>query len=312
MLPGVRLEYELAGTAGAPRLLLISGSGSRTCGASPARTTIRRWPSGSRSWPTTTGGWPVLGARRPAPGADDGGLRGRRHRPAGPRGLGRLPRPRACPSAAWSPRSWPSPPPNASSASAWPARHREGPAARRLPCTPWPTCPADERLAQQVAWLDTRTVEDPELRAVWTEAMAALAGQPADRRRAAPTAGPVPPRRVEPAPAPGPTGPDRRRTLRRHRPSRQPGGTRSVRSRARISIGSTGATASSSRTAPPCPPSPTGWRPAESGPRTRSNASGGASWRPKRGRGVSPCRGRASGRRGWASRRRRRGRRSRT
>ncbi len=36
--------------------------------------------------------------------------------------------------------------------------------------------PPDERLAQQVAWLDTRTVDDAELRATWTEAMAALTG----------------------------------------------------------------------------------------------------------------------------------------
>ncbi|HET9542014.1 MAG TPA: alpha/beta hydrolase [Acidimicrobiales bacterium] len=34
----------------------------------------------------------------------------------------------------------------------------------------------DERLAQQVAWLDDRTVDDPELRAFWTEMMAGLAG----------------------------------------------------------------------------------------------------------------------------------------
>jgi 3-oxoadipate enol-lactonase len=34
----------------------------------------------------------------------------------------------------------------------------------------------DDRLAQQVAWLDDRTVDDPELRAFWTEMMAGLAG----------------------------------------------------------------------------------------------------------------------------------------
>ncbi len=34
----------------------------------------------------------------------------------------------------------------------------------------------DQRLAQQVAWLDTRTVDDAELRAFWTQAMGALAG----------------------------------------------------------------------------------------------------------------------------------------
>ena len=34
----------------------------------------------------------------------------------------------------------------------------------------------DERLAQQVAWLDDRTVDDPELRAFWIEMMAGLAG----------------------------------------------------------------------------------------------------------------------------------------
>ncbi len=36
--------------------------------------------------------------------------------------------------------------------------------------------PPDERLARQVAWLDTRTEDDAELRAFWTEAMGALAG----------------------------------------------------------------------------------------------------------------------------------------
>ena len=36
--------------------------------------------------------------------------------------------------------------------------------------------PPEERLAQQVAWLDTRTVDDPDLRAVWTEVMGTLAG----------------------------------------------------------------------------------------------------------------------------------------
>lgn len=36
--------------------------------------------------------------------------------------------------------------------------------------------PPDERLARQVEWLDTRTVDDAELRALWTEMMGALAG----------------------------------------------------------------------------------------------------------------------------------------
>lgn len=39
--------------------------------------------------------------------------------------------------------------------------------------------PADERLAQQVAWLDTRTVDDAELREFWTEMLGAFADQEA-------------------------------------------------------------------------------------------------------------------------------------
>ncbi len=176
MLPGVRLEYELGGTAGAPRLLLISGSGSdlrrqpRTHDhpALAERFEVLAYdhrglgssvPDDPHREPTMADyaadaiglldhvGWDACRVL----GVSFGGMVAQELAVTTPERIERLGL--ACTS-----------PGGAGGSSA--------------PLHTLADLPPDARLAQQVAWLDTRTVEDPELRAVWTEAMAALAGHP--------------------------------------------------------------------------------------------------------------------------------------
>lgn len=173
-LPGVELQYELGGTAGAPRLLVISGSGSD----------LRRQPRMHED-PTLAGRFEILaydhrGLGRSMPdepereptmadfaadavglldhvgwdrcrvlGVSFGGMVAQELAVTAPERIERLCL--ACTS-----------PGGAGGSSA--------------PLHTLADLPPDERLAQQVAWLDTRTVDDADLRATWTEAMSALTG----------------------------------------------------------------------------------------------------------------------------------------
>ena len=174
VLPGVELAYQRGGTTGAPRLLLISGSGSD----------LRRQPRMHED-PTLAGRFEILaydhrGLGRSVPddphreptmadyaadavglldhvgwdtcrvlGVSFGGMVAQELAVTAPERIQRLCL--ACTS-----------PGGAGGSSA--------------PLHTLADLPPDERLAQQVAWLDTRTIDDAELRATWTEAMAALTG----------------------------------------------------------------------------------------------------------------------------------------
>jgi 3-oxoadipate enol-lactonase len=173
-LPGVRLEHELAGTAGAPRLLLISGSGSD----------LRR-PPRLHDDPHLAEAFEILAYDH--------------------RGLGR--------SVPDDPHRTPTMADYAADAVglldhvgwdtclvlgvsfggmvaqelAVTAQHRierlclactspGGAGGSSSPLHELLDLPEEEALVKRVEWLDTRTVDDPELRATWTEAMSALSG----------------------------------------------------------------------------------------------------------------------------------------
>lgn len=174
-LPGVELNYELGGTLGAPRLLSISGSG----------TDLRRQPR-IHDDPTLAERFEILaydhrGLGRSVPddpdreptmadfaadaiglvdhvgwdrcrvlGVSFGGMVAQELAVTAPERIERLAL--ACTS-----------PGGAGGSSA--------------PLHTLAALAPDERLAQQVAWMDDRTVHDAELRAFWTEMMGAFTGQ---------------------------------------------------------------------------------------------------------------------------------------
>ncbi len=174
-LPGVRLEYEYGGTLGAPRLLCISGSGSDLrhqprIHDDPAlaerfeivaydhRGLGRSVPDDPHRAPTMADfaadaiglldhvEWDTCRVL----GVSFGGMVAQELAVTAPDRIVRLAL--ACTS-----------PGGAGGSSA--------------PLHTLADLPPDERLAQQVAWLDDRTVDDPELRAFWTEMLGALSGQ---------------------------------------------------------------------------------------------------------------------------------------
>ena len=173
-LDGVRIEYELAGTPGQPRLLSISGSGSdlrrapRTQDeavlaerfeilAYDHRGLGRSVPDDPHREPTMADyaadavglldhvGWDICGVL----GISFGGMVAQELAVTAPERIERLVL--ACTSPG-------------------------GAGGSSSPLHTLLDMADDERLAQQVAWLDDRTVGDPELRALWTEVMAGLAG----------------------------------------------------------------------------------------------------------------------------------------
>jgi len=173
-LPGVELSYELGGTAGAPRLLLISGSGSDLRRqprmhedvmlaerfeilAYDHRGLGRSVPDEPDREPTMADfaadaiglldhvGWDTCLVL----GVSFGGMVAQELAVTAPERIERLAL--ACTS-----------PGGAGGSSA--------------PLHTLADLPPDERLAQQVAWLDTRTVDDVEQRAFWTEMLGAFAG----------------------------------------------------------------------------------------------------------------------------------------
>lgn len=173
-LPGVRLEYELGGTVGAPRLLLISGSGSdlrRQPRMHEDRTLADRFEilaydhrGLGRSVPDDPGREPTMADfaadavglldhvgwdRCRVLGVSFGGMVAQELAVTAPERIQRLCL--ACTSPG-------------------------GAGGSSSPLHTLADLPPDERLAQQVAWLDSRTVDDAELRSVWTEMMGALAG----------------------------------------------------------------------------------------------------------------------------------------
>ena len=173
-LPGVRLEYETAGTDGAPRLLLISGSGSdlrrqpRMHDASELaerfeilaydhRGLGRSVPDEPEREPTMAdfaadavglldhAGWDTCRVL----GVSFGGMVAQELAVTAQERIERLCL--ACTS-----------PGGAGGASS--------------PLHELLDLPDEEALVRRVEWLDTRTVDDPELRSTWTEMMSALTG----------------------------------------------------------------------------------------------------------------------------------------
>lgn len=173
-LDGVRIEYEVAGTPGAPRLLSISGSGSDL--RHPPRTHDepalaerfeilaydhrglgRSVPADSEREPAMADyaadavglldhvGWDTCRVL----GISFGGMVAQELAVTAPERIERLCL--ACTSPG-------------------------GAGGSSSPLHTLLDRPEDERLAQQVAWLDVRTVDDAELRVFWTETMAALSG----------------------------------------------------------------------------------------------------------------------------------------
>ena len=181
-LPGVRMEYERAGTPGAPRLLSISGSGSdlrrpprihddptlaerfeilaydhRGLGSSvpddPHREPTMADYAADAAGLLDHAGWDSCRVL----GVSFGGMVAQELAVTVPGRIERLCL--ACTSAG-------------------------GAGGSSAPLHTLADLPPDERLARQVAWLDTRTVGDPELRRFWTDALGAIAGhEPSEGER---------------------------------------------------------------------------------------------------------------------------------